>query len=230
MLEVILRNDGARSVEIVSFQLRGGAFTQQPPTPRVTVLEPGQRRDVPLPYGAVRCGGPAPEQPSVVARTRAASGVGDVTLRLPADEVLADLRADECAQRAVLRGVAVGFGPSWQPTRDPTTARGVLVLRRQASHDVITVDGPNDNVIFSVTAIEGGGTPRERLPAAAQTATVPIEIRASRCDPHALADIKKPFHFSLWVSLGSAEAQYLEIDAKGEGREVLNDLMAGCAP
>lgn len=54
-VEVVLRNAGESTVEVVALQLDVPAFEPVPATRRDASVAPGQRVDVPIDYGAVRC-------------------------------------------------------------------------------------------------------------------------------------------------------------------------------
>jgi hypothetical protein len=55
-----------------------------------------------------------------------------------------------------------------------------------------------------------------------------VAVAASRCDAHAVADSKKTFLLPLWLRVGAAEEQYLEVEVTGRGRRLLTDVISDC--
>ncbi|MBA3622386.1 MAG: hypothetical protein H0W51_08750 [Euzebyales bacterium] len=137
-------------------------------------------------------------------------------------------------------------------------ARGRLVLRRRASREPIVLTGVGGNVIFTVTAhVDDSPQRPQRDPQRPQRGpqrpqrglqrpqrvsqralailrpgderlTVPVAVAASRCDAHAVADSKKTFLLPLWLRVGAAEEQYLEVEVTGRGRRLLTDVISDC--
>jgi hypothetical protein len=84
----------------------------------------------------------------------------------------------------------------------PVTVGG-LRLTRQAGQGEYTVLEVSPTVPFVFDAIDTEvGEPVVTLAADADTAEVPIRFVESRCDPHALAEIKQPTKFVAQVVLG----------------------------
>jgi hypothetical protein len=67
-----------------------------------------------------------------------------------------------------------------------------------------------------------------RLRPADRRLEVPMTVEASRCDAHAVADSKKTFLLPLWLRVGAAEEQYLEVEVTGRGRQLLTDVISDC--
>ncbi|MDQ3529516.1 MAG: hypothetical protein M3425_06145 [Actinomycetota bacterium] len=137
-------------------------------------------------------------------------------------------------------------------------ARGRLVLRRRASREPIVLTAVGGNVIFTVTAhVDDSPQRPQRDPQRPQRGpqrpqrglqrpqrvsqralailrpgderlTVPVAVAASRCDAHAVADSKKTFLLPLWLRVGAAEEQYLEVEVTGRGRRLLTDVISDC--
>ena len=61
------------------------------------------------------------------------------------------------------------------------------------------------------------------------TASVPVTISADRCDPHAVAEFKRPYVFLGWVGVGDADPVPVELVLTGGARQALVDLIASCS-
>jgi hypothetical protein len=60
------------------------------------------------------------------------------------------------------------------------------------------------------------------------SASAPITITASRCDPHALIEYKRTFIFTASIQMDSAEPARVDIKAEGAARRALEDLLTSC--
>ena len=249
MVEVIVVNKGASPVRVEQIQLFGRLFKAQPPIAKDTLLQPDERKDLKVGYGRVRCRRQAPtsSEPFVRLRVRASDGnQSRARLALPSPSpTLQRLHDTECGLLALREAVQVRYGPGWtRAGRGYRDARGRLVLRRRASREPIVLTAVGGNVIFTVTAHVDDSPQRpqrdpqrpQRDPQRAlailrpgdERLTVPVAVAASRCDAHAVADSKKTFLLPLWLRVGAAEEQYLEVEVTGRGRRLLTDVISDC--
>ncbi|CAN5871450.1 hypothetical protein BH20ACT7_BH20ACT7_19020 [soil metagenome] len=249
MVEVIVVNKGASPVRVEQIQLFGRLFKAQPPIAKDTLLQPDERKDLKVGYGRVRCRRQAPtsSEPFVRLRVRASDGnQSRARLALPSPSpTLQRLHDTECGLLALGEAVQVRYGPGWtRAGRGYRDARGRLVLRRRASREPIVLTAVGGNVIFTVTAHVDDSPQRpqrdpqrpQREPQRAlailrpgdERLTVPVAVAASRCDAHAVADSKKTFLLPLWLRVGAAEEQYLEVEVTGRGRRLLTDVISDC--
>ncbi len=256
MVEVIVVNKGASPVRVEQIQLFGRLFKAQPPIAKDTLLQPDERKDLKVGYGRVRCRRQAPtsSEPFVRLRVRASDGnQSRARLALPSPSpTLQRLHDTECGLLALGEAVQVRYGPGWtRAGRGYRDARGRLVLRRRASREPIVLTAVGGNVIFTVTAHVDDSPQRpqrdpqrpqrdpqrpQRDPQRAlailrpgdERLTVPVAVAASRCDAHAVADSKKTFLLPLWLRVGAAEEQYLEVEVTGRGRRLLTDVISDC--
>ncbi len=225
MLQVRLRNDGDQPVRIERFDLRTGRFAPAGPVARDTEIAPGRRLFVPLPYGEARCDAPA-EGPVLAVRARVGDGPpGDADLALPApDPLLERLHGRECAQAALREQFDIAFAPEW--TADGDVLRGTLVVaRRGTGGEAVTVAGISGNVLYTLRAVPP--PPAVLAPDAARL-ELPVEITLARCEAHALIEAKLRHRFPLWAGAGDRPADPLTVEAEGEGRRQLDDLLARC--
>ncbi|MBA2280287.1 MAG: hypothetical protein M3527_03685 [Actinomycetota bacterium] len=221
-----LRNVSDAPVAVTGVQLESSLFAAVPVTDDPVLLPAAFRRLVlRLPYGPARCDGEA--DPALVAVVRFEDGQ---ELRLPAVEDypggIARLHDRECAAAEVLARADIRFGDVW--VRDGVAISGELLVDQRTPGPAVNVADASGNVIFTLRV-------DDRSPVVAVTddepsARAPITISADRCDPHAVAEFKRPMVFLAWVALGDAEAVPVELEAAGPARAALEALLATCRP
>jgi hypothetical protein len=230
VVQVKVANTGTEPVHVEQVRLDAPAFPAAAPTVREVEIRPGRRVDLPITYGAARCGdGPPAGAPAAVARVRVGNGEpAEVRLALPSpNELLERLAAAECAQRAVRQALVVAFGPSWSPGEGAggATLRGTIVLRRGESDAPLTLTQLGGSTLFNLTPLHPGAAPLLRLEPGAAGAELPVEVTAPRCEPHALADSKRAYSFPVWVTVGGGQEQHLVLEPDEDGRRHLDELV-----
>lgn len=227
LIEVVIRNIAAQPVPIQETGLDSPLFVRLPRTPREVVLAPGARVDLPIEYGAALCDA-APAGSAVQLRIDESGQSRDLLLELPDPEpLLARLHVQECTQQAIAAAVTVEFGPTWERTGD-TTMVGSLVLRRRSSAEPVSVSQIAGTVVFSLRVVPERLPPLLELPPESAVAELPIEVTAARCDTHALVESKRSFLFPVWVTVGEFLEQPLTIEAEGDARRLLDELLLAC--
>ena len=221
-----LRNVGGAPVVVTTVRLDSGLYEPAAVGDSGTQLEPGGRRFVlPVPYGEPRCGDAAPETFAVVAT------LGDGRqVRVPVVEeypgAILRLHARECFAVDVHERVDFRLGDEW--TQDGITISGELLLEQRRPGEPVTVDDVRGNVIFTVY-VDVEGTPVLRVTDDEPVASVPVTISADRCDPHAVAEFKRPYVFLSWIAIGDDATVPVELVASGAARAALDQLIASCS-
>ena len=195
-LSVTVTNDGDRPVSIRGVRLAAPGFALLPMTDPDVELPPGDRVDLPVPYGEVSCDGPGPG-----AADRAELRVDGelVTVQLPTDGGLLErLRSRDCTQQAVAKAVALELGPFVRSGRRLT---GTLVLTRRGGTEPVTLTEAGGTIVYTVRPT---GLPAVLAPGAARL-DVPVVITATRCDGHALSQNSRSAVFTFYVAVGGAE-------------------------
>lgn len=208
LLAVRLVNDGGAPVQVVRLQVRGRSWTTVPPTVREEVLEPGSALAFPVAYGVADCAQDGPS--TLVVGYRRDGSLHEARVRVPAsDPLLPRLHARECALAALGRTASVSFSPGW--TRRGDVAVGELRLDRRRGGEPVAVTAVDGSVIFTLRAtgalpvsLPGALPVSQPGPAARGTVRVPVEATPTRCDPHALAESKRTYDFSIAVVVGDA--------------------------
>jgi hypothetical protein len=212
-IAVALHNDGPVPVRLSRVELVLPSFTGGPPSVEDVLLPAtGLRVDVSIPYGTGKCPDvnatapvAAPAEAIVDARLDSGGPTTRMRLSLPYPNVLLNrILRDECVQQRLNRSVVLSFGP-WRPRPD-----GVL------DGTLILTAGPDRNADVSLVELSGSihtdvkpvgdaaRSPLITLPATAASVQLPVTANASRCDPHAIAEAKKPFEFPAFLSVGGA--------------------------
>jgi hypothetical protein len=222
-----LRNVGETPIVVRQIQLDSPLFETVPLADQEVRLEPTGRRFVlPVPYGEARCGG----EPEVTFTAVVVLDDGE-QLRLPAVEdyegSIGRLHARECAAAHVRDLVELRLGETW--TRQGDTVTGEMILEQRRPGASAAVDGARGSVMFTIS-FDGGDSPDLRVTDDRPTASVPMAISVSRCDPHALAESKMTFKFLAWIAVGDADPVPVGFEPTGTARSALDDLLATCHP
>ncbi|BAH49187.1 hypothetical protein [Rhodococcus opacus] len=218
-IHVRLTNTGDAPVTVTSVALDSPGFESAPETRREIELGPGNRIDVEAGYGAVRCDtGPEPAYAVIGTAERAATPVR-VPLATPYD-VLGRIHDGDCAAEELARAVPVTLIPEAAPPEPAAPLPARLVVSRGTASGDIRVDEVGGSVLYAL---------RGALPATMRAdedqLNIDITIDAARCDPHALAEAKKPFVFPLWIAVGSSAPAYSRIPVSEENRRTLTNYL-----
>lgn len=227
-LEIILRNDTNEVVRIQTLRLESKSFQRLDPTVRPVEVPPGTRVDVPIPYGAAVCGH---EQADASVELELVGEAQPLVLPITSAGEVQGLYDEQCRQEQVAEAAYVGYGQDWSTVDTPSgpAVQGTLTIRRRESDQRIAIDAVASNVIFLVTPLGRTREPLVVLEPGQTEASVGVRIRASRCEPHAVAESKKTFRFPMWVAVGDEEAQFLEVAIDGRGRELLQENVDDCS-
>jgi hypothetical protein len=232
-LRLTMRSNAGEEREIGAIQLESPLFQPVEPQARNARVPPAGRPVVMgLPFGTVRCdgrngGGDAAEEDGAAVLL---ADVDGHDVRVPIEQrpndLLVELHGAECAAAAVLADVDLRLGDTWRST-DPRTLEGELDISQRRDGAEATVEAVDGNVIFTVsdaTASPGALEVSDERP----SASAPIAITASRCDPHALIEYKRTFIFTASIRVNSDEPARVDIRAEGAARRALEDLLTSC--
>lgn len=222
-LGLLLAATGDDDLRIGDIQLVTPLYEAVPATSRDTTLTAGARPTLmPIPYGTAVCD--PTEGP-----TELVTDVDGEEVRLELDEhpagMLAAFHELECASAEVLADVDLALTGDWVLT-GPHTVQGRLDVTQRHPGVEAVVDEVQGNVIFTVTT--ASTAPVLSVDDATPTAGVDVTVTASRCDPHALIEYKRTFKFAVEVRLGDAEAVPTDVEAQGDARAALEELLRSC--
>lgn len=198
VVEVKLRNDSDKPIDVSRLQLLTPRFTGTAPVaPRFT-LAPHDTTDVRVPLGDSACGDITAAAPVV----RIWSSDDDTHVDLSAsrsDGVLESIRAQECAAKAVAEAVPMRWD-EWRRRREGANRVVAATLH------VGPVAGGQSAHILSLEGTTLWSAAADALPVdlkAGETADLPVAFRPQRCDPHAVGESKRGYAFEVRVALGS---------------------------
>jgi hypothetical protein len=232
-LRLTVRSNSGEEREIGAIQLESALFEPVEPEARNARVPPAGRPVVMgLPFGTVRCdghnggGGDAAEDNAAVLLADVDGHDVRVPIEQRPNDLLVELHGTECAAAAVLADVDLRLGDTWRPT-DPRTLEGELDLSQRRDGAEATVQAVDGNVIFTVS--DATASPRALAVSDAHpSASAPIAITASRCDPHALIEYKRTFIFTASIQANGDEPARVDIKAEGAARRALEDLLTSC--
>ena len=221
-----LRNVGEASVTVREVRLDSGLYEPAAAGDEQVLLQAGGRRFVlPVPYGEPRCGDDAAETYAVVVVLDDGREV-----RVPAVEeypgAVPRVHERECFAVDVHERVDFRFGDEW--TQSGIAISGEVLLEQRHAGDPVAIDDARGNVIFTLH-VEAEGNPILQVTDDEPAASVPITISADRCDPHAVAEFKRPYVFLTWIAVGDGEPVPVELEATGAARDALDQLIATCS-
>lgn len=206
--QIQIHNGTRDRYDLDGVQFEWDGFTT-PMTPRDSVFVGGQVIDYPVPFPGASCVGdgtratmPSLDDAKVVLQLDS----GD-TVDVPVVDkwhLARKLYEDDCEKQMIDKQVTIEWVDLHEGEFEgrPVTV-GKLRLTRRAGEGEYTILEVGNTVPFVFDAIDTEvGEPVVTLAADADTAEVPIQFVESRCDPHALAEIKQPTKFVAQVVLG----------------------------
>jgi hypothetical protein len=204
--QIRIHNDTPDRLDVIGLQFEWTGFAT-PMTARDTIVVAGQVVDFPLPFPGATCAGDGMSAPSLDTATvmlRLADGVQLDVAVVDQTHVAQTLYLDDCMKQAIEEQVAIEWVDLHEATFEgrPVTA-GELRLTRRSGVGEFTVLSVSNTIPFVFEAVDSAvGEPVITLAANTDRASVPIRFVESRCDPHALGEIKQPTKFIAQVRLG----------------------------
>ncbi|WP_138756987.1 hypothetical protein [Modestobacter altitudinis] len=197
-VQVRLTDTGPAPFTVTSVQLDSPGFAAVPARTVAATYEPGQTIDLPTPFGTVDCTAGVEPVAARVTVVRPEGTTGE--LRVPlAGDTMAQVHDAACAVERVLAVVDVAVEDL---TEAGTTTTGVVVLTRRSGDEPVEVTRLGGSVVLQPVLDDLPVTlepDRDEL-------RLPVTFDAARCDPHALAETKKPFVFPLAVTVGDGDS------------------------
>ena len=220
-----IENVGDEPVTIEAVQLDSELFEPVPVAQRQLVLPARSRRLVlPVPYGPALCGGGVREAFAV---TIVVDGGEELSLPVAEDHpgAIGRLHRRECAAAEVAERADIRLGDAWEA--DGITISGELLVTKRARGEPVTLVDAVGNVIFTLR-LDGDGPPF-RVTDDEPDLSIPVTISADRCDPHAVAEFKRPLVLLSWFAVGDGAPTPVEIVATGGARQAFEALIASCS-
>jgi hypothetical protein len=202
VLEIRVANESDTDLDVVSASFESPRFAEAAVYDSSILIDAGRTIDLRVKLPAVVCDDAADAQDAVVLSWRDGGGTASESME-PADDnqVVDRIVAEDCVTQAVDEVVAIepssalkidGEGPSsvaWvDVTVTPTGNAGTVTIDRVGATVLLT----------SVSGLDwpAGFT----MDAATPPRMIPLDLRPTRCDPHAVAEDKRGTVFPLAVS------------------------------
>jgi hypothetical protein len=216
-VQVRITDTGDEPFTVTSVALDSPGFEPVPPRVHTTAFTPGQVIDLPTKFGDPVCDVPA--EPAAAKLTVVRPDGTSEDLRVPLSaEILTRIHTEECAVLALEEVVTVDVVDLSQT---PDSVTGSLRLTRHSGEGPITVVRVGRSVIIDVTGPE---LPAE-MAGDEDEFTTPVEFTSATCDPHALAETKKPYVFPLEVQAGDEDSVILDLPVDDATRAALVALV-----
>ncbi len=206
--QVQLHNDTDGRYDLTAVQFRWAGYTT-PVVERTAVIVGGQTVDLPVPFPGATCTGDGtiatmPSLDEATVRLRLADGT-EVSMPVVDQFHLARrLYLEDCERQMIDAQVGIEWVDLHQDEFEgrPVTA-GQLRLTRRAGTGEVIVRSVSNTVPYEFAAVDTAvGEPVAVLPDGVDEVSVPVRFLESRCDPHALAEVKQPTKFIAQIVLG----------------------------
>jgi hypothetical protein len=216
-VQVRITNTGTEPFTVTSVALDSPGFAPMPAREAATEFVPGRLIDLPVKYGEPRCDVAAEPAAARLTVVRPDGTVEDLRVPLAA-EIMTRIHEEECAVVALLEVVDVDVVDL---VDEDDALTGSLRLARRAGDEPVQVARVGRSVILDVAGEE---LPTE-MAGDDDELTTPLVFTSATCDPHALAETKKPYVFPLEVTVGDGEPVVLDLPVSDELRARLEELV-----
>ncbi len=214
-VHVRLTDTGTTGFTVASVALASAAFAPQPTSVQTAVYAPGRTIDLPVPFGDVDCAAAVQPVAAVVELDR---GNGPEQLTVPlAGDAMDLVFAEECAAQRLLEHVSLaveGFAP------DGDQVSGSVVLTRLDDGGDVVVGSVGRSVLLEPEVADLPAT----LADGDDVLTLPLAVGLASCDPHILAETKKPFVFPVAVQ-AAGETAVVDLPLSDAQRGELQELV-----
>ena len=214
-VHVRLTDTGDTGFTLTSVALSSPAFAPQPASAQTAVYAPRRTIDLPVPFGAVDCAAAVQPVAAVVELDRG-SGPEQVTVPLAGDDLELVFDA-ECAAQRLSEHVTLsveGLVP------DGDRVSGSVVLTRVDDGGDVVVSSVGRSVLLEPAVPDLPAT----LADGDDELTLPLTVGLATCDPHVLAETKKPFVFAAAVE-AAGESAVVDLPLSEDQRAQLQELV-----
>jgi len=222
-LEAIIDNQSDVDITVIDVALRSPLFEAVDADVHDYTVASGRRQDLQMGVGDSIC--PPAGEPSMIELTVEIGGARQHGLVEIDATPIARINETECNERLVLEHVDIAFGPEFEVADGVMTT--AINLTRRTGDDPITLTATRGSVLIVIASI-GAAEPLATLASGDEGAAAPVTMHVGRCEAHAVADAKKPFNFSAWVTIGDSPEYFVTVVPDGELKAALEDLIQEC--
>lgn len=217
-VQVRITNTGTAPFTVTAVVIDSPGSAPVPAPGTSATYAPGQTIDLPTPVGAAVCD--AATEPAAARLTVVRPDGAVEELRVPlAGDGLARVHREECAVAAVAEVVEVALTDL---TADGDRLSGAVVLTRRSGDEPVEVTALARSVL--VEPVPADELPVALTPDRAEL-RLPVTFEPATCDPHVLAEAKKPYVFPLTVVVGEREAVPVDLPVDDGQRAMLQELV-----
>lgn len=206
--QVQIHNGTRERYDVAGVQFRWAGY-ETPMTERDSIIVGGQIIDFPVPFPGATCAGDggAADMPAVDAAVVVLLLDDASEVEVPVVDqwhLARRLYLEDCERQMIESQVMIEWVGLHEEQFEgrPVTA-GELRLTRRAGTGEVTVRSVSNTVPFEFVAVDTPvDAPVAVLAGDADVVSVPVRFEESRCDPHALAEVKQPTKFIAQVDLG----------------------------
>ena len=225
-LEAIIDNQSDTDIVVVDVALRSPMFEPVEPDVHDYRVAAGRRQDLQMGVGESVC--PPLDEPSMIEMTVELDGERRQGLVEIDITPIAKINTRECGERFVFEHASVEWGPDFSVVDGVLTT--TVTLTRQEGDEALAVTAVRGTVLYIVLpAVEvTDGEPLGTLAPGESMGTAPVTMHVGRCEPHAVADVKKPYSFGVWVTIDDSEPYPIELLPGEEIKAALAELLQEC--
>jgi hypothetical protein len=217
-VQVRVTNTGTAPFTVTSVVIESPGSAPLPPTAVSATYAPRQTIDLPTPVGTAVCR--AEPEPAVARLTLTRPDGAVEELRVPlTGDALARVHREECAVAALAEVVDVSLADL---APDGQHLTGTVVLTRRSGNEPVEVTALARSVL--VDPVLTDELPVVLPPDEAEL-RLPVTFRLASCDPHVLAETKKPFVFPLTVVVGERAGVPVDLPVDDGQRAMLQELV-----
>ena len=225
-LEAIIDNQSETDIIVVDVALRSPLFEPVEPDVHDYPVAAGRRQDLRMGVGESIC--PPADEASMIEMTVEIDGERRHGLVAIDISPITKINTRECGERFVFEHANVEWGPEF--TVDDGVLTTTVTLTRRDGDEAMSVTAVRGTVLYLVlpAAEASDGTPLGTMAAGESSGSAPVVMRVGRCEPHAVADVKKPYSFGVWVTIGDSEPYPIELLPGEEIKAALAELLQEC--
>jgi hypothetical protein len=216
-VQVRITATGDEPFTVTSVALDSPGFEPVAPRGTSTEFAPGRVIDLPVKYGEPRCDVAAEPATARLTVVRPGGRAEDVVAPLAA-EIMTRIHDEECAVLALLEVVSVevvGLAD------EEEAVTGQIRVARRDGDDVVSVERVGRSVLIEVEAPD--------LPTSLADdeveLSIPVVFTSASCEPHVLAETKKPYVFPFEVAVGDDERVVMDLPVDDDLRAHLVGLV-----
>jgi hypothetical protein len=215
-VQVRLTDTGDTPFAVTAVALRSPGFEPDPPTAVTAQYAPGRVIDLTVPYGHPVCdASPLPVAADLTVQ-RPDGSVEQVQVPAAGD-VLELIHTRECAVLDVLALVDIAVTDLHD---DGDALAGSLTLTRRSGREPVTAAELSRSVLIAPTA----DLPLE-MAGRDDRASTAISFTPVSCEPHVLGETKKPYFFTLLVTVGRRDGVVVTLPLDQTARDQLTALV-----